>query len=318
MSNLSQEKVLVTGTSGFIGSATARRLKQAEVPVVATARAPSKILEQELELPVSQLDVMQGIPDLKGIRTIVHAASPNDIRSRDDDGAIPLAVMGTRALIDRAAEQGVERFIFLSTIQVYGTELTGNVDETTPHKCETIYGLNHYLGEEVCRHYAIARGMNVVSLRPSNVYGVPPVSTVDRWTLVPMCFVREAWENGTLTLKSSGKQLRNFVSIDEVTDVIVRLLDTFPTGYSVINAGSSWRANIATIAEMVAEIWLRETGQMLPIDIQSDQPLSGNDFHYVSRAFPSALTPGESRQKMIQVIEGLIRLLTTNKQKESL
>jgi len=300
--------VLVTGASGFIGSALVRRLVQNDASVTATARGRLDVLTAELGVTVSHLDVMQELPSFDGIGTVVHCASPNDIMSRESDGAIPLAVMGTKRLLEHAAKHGVKRFIFLSTIQVFGTELSGTVDEATPVNCETLYGLNHYLGEEVCRFYAQTTDMDVVVLRPSNVYGVPTVSTVDRWTLVPMCFVREGAETGSVKLRSSGKQVRNFVSMDEVVDVICHVLAGFPAGFSIVNAASAWRSTIAEVAAMVGDVWQREAGKALDIQILSDQPENPGTFDYVSRVVPPILTPAESHKRMIQVIEGLIRL----------
>jgi len=312
LSMMADEKVLVTGASGFIGSACILRLKQAGIPMVATTRSPSPKLEMELGIPVSRLNVMEELPVFDGVHTVIHAATPNDIRSKEADGAIPLAVMGTHNLIDHAAKSGVKRFIFLSTIQVYGTELFGEVDETTPQRCETLYGLNHYLGEEVCRHYALSKGMDVVILRPSNVYGVPLVSTVDRWTLVPMCFVKEAQEEGSITLRSSGKQMRNFVSLDEVTDVILRVLQDFPKGYTIINAGSHWHCSILEVAQMVAEKSKEKEHREIAIRIMSKVPEIANKFCYQSDRFPSSFSVQESRHHMKTVIKNLFAINKIN------
>jgi nucleoside-diphosphate-sugar epimerase len=308
MSNIRPQKVLVTGASGFIGSAVVRHLAQAGVDVVATARTPSTTLEAELGMPVVLLDVMQELLPFDGVQTLVHCATPNDIQSRATDGGLPLGVVGTHRLLEHAVSQGVRNIIYLSTLQVYGTELTGDIDETTPVACESMYGLNHYLGEEVCRFYAQQYGLNIVALRPSNVYGVPCVSTVNRDTLVPMCFVREARETGRVQLRSSGKQLRNFVSTDEVAGVISNLLDNFPKGFTHINATSDWHVCIAEIAAMTGRAW--QAVKNVPLDIQllSDKPETPEAFTVSSRYVSPLMTKQASRQKMADVIKELIEI----------
>jgi len=299
---------LVTGASGFIGSAVVRRLTEAGRPVVATARGNLDALSQQLAVPVTMLDVMGDLPALDGVATVIHCATPNDIQSREGDAGLPLAVSGTRRLLAHAAEQGVRRVVFLSTLQVYGTELSGAITEDTPVRCENLYGLNHYLGEEVCRFYAETAGMDIVALRPSNVYGVPLVSTVDRWTLVPMCFVREAVETGAVTLRSSGRQRRNFVSTEEVAGVIADLIADFPPGFSIVNAASDWTASIAEIAAMVEQVWRRTRSDRIALRVLSDRPEHGNDFTVETRLATRRPTPAQSRRRMEETIEGLIEL----------
>ena len=311
MSRPGASHVLVTGASGFIGGELVRTLLRRGVRVTATARRPTAALEAQLGTDVRALDLAEPLPPFDGVDTVVHCATPNDIVSRAADGGIPLAVMGTRTLLDHALAHGVARLVFLSTLQVYGTELTGRIDEDTPARCETPYGLNHFLGEEICRFYAQTTPLDVVALRPANVYGVPASDAVDRWTLVPMCFVREAFERGALTLRSSGRQRRNFVSTGEVADEIGSLVDDFPPGYTVRIAASDWYASIVDIAAITAECWRRERGEDLPIRVLSDEPVQAGTFTLSSRSPCPRLLPEASRERMTEVIATLIRTYKT-------
>ena len=229
---MNSDHILVTGSSGFIGSAVVRSLIASGRLVRPTSRRSVDELTNEFGLPVIRFDVIEDIDSknevFNGVKTLIHCATPNDIQSREADGGIPLAVSGTFRLLEEAVRHGIKRIIFLSTLQVYGTELKGFVDELSPINCESVYGLNHYLGEEICRLAARLHGIDIVVLRPSNVYGIPCVSTVSRSTLVPMCFIAEALNKGSLTIRSSGLQRRNFVSLYEVSEIIEKILDKFP------------------------------------------------------------------------------------------
>ncbi|MDG1286925.1 MAG: NAD(P)-dependent oxidoreductase [Rickettsiales bacterium] len=303
---MSRGKILVTGASGFIGSALVKRLVKEKKDVIPTARRRIDLLSQELGVTFSELNVMGELPDFDGIETIIHCATPNDIQSRENDGGVPLAVMGTRRLLEQAAKQGVRRVVYLSTLQVYGTELQGGVDETTPVSCETPYALNHYLGEEVCRYMAQTTKLDIVALRPSNVYGVPSVSTVNRETLVPMCFVKEALATGKVCLRSSGRQLRNFISTDEVAAIITQLIDDFPQGYTIVNAASDWETRICDIANIVGQAWRDVKKTPLEIQVLSDQPEKPEIFTVTSRHISPQLSKEASRQRMADVIKSLI------------
>lgn len=307
---MTAKPVLVTGASGFIGSALIMHLIQIGVPVIATARSRTGMLAEELGLPVGELDVMGDLSvaaDLFGeADTLVHCATPNDIQSKGEDGGLALSVTGTYRLIEHAVRHGLRRIVYLSTLQVYGTELEGVVTEATPVQCETPYGLNHYLGEEVCRLAALRHGIDAVVLRPSNVYGVPSVSTVSRSTLVPMCFVKDALAKGAVELRSSGLQRRNFVSTSEVAEIIGALIGEIPKGYTVVNAVSDWHASIVDIARMLQKIWRETQGESLALRILSDDPATGNEFAATSNFIPPRWTRAQSQHHMSEVITALI------------
>lgn len=307
---MSGGRILVTGASGFIGSAVVRHLLSTERPVTATARRATDTLTRELGTPVLPLDITSDLQAqaaaFEGADTLVHCATPNDIQSRAKDGGMTLAVTGTFRLIEEAVRRGVTRVVYLSTLQVYGTELQGYVDESTPVRCESPYALNHYLGEEVCRLAAHRHGIDVVALRPSNVYGVPSVSTVTRSTLVPMCFIKDALTNGAVELRSSGRQRRNFVSTDEVAENIGALLGTFPEGYCVVNAVSAWHECIVDIARMVEAVWHTTRNDRIDLRILSDAPAEPNDFTVTSTMLAPRLTKDQSRSRMAGVIGNLI------------
>jgi UDP-glucose 4-epimerase len=304
------KRVLITGTSGFIGSRLAIRAAQAGHEVVATARRTSPELESALGMPVRSWDVLDGgtAPGAFEADALFHCATANDILSRDFTAGVSLSVNGTQNVLDLAVKNGIRNVVFFSTLQVYGTELEGAITEATPPHCESPYGLNHLLGEEVCRFYASKHSLNIVLLRPANVYGVPDARTVERSTLVPMCFVKTA-RQGSIVLQSSGRQQRNFISTDEVADVCLHLLENFPADVEVINAGSNWLVSIHELAQMVAAEQQRRSGTPLGVEILSRQPERGNVFSLESRV--SFLRPSaeDSRERMRAVIQGLFDFL---------
>ena len=201
-------KVLVTGASGLIGSRIIRTLAERGMDVVGTARSSSEKLCQELGVPVRQLDVLSPHSNaLAGLQAecLIHCATANDIVSKVPAHGMNLTVNGTWNVLELARTLGISRFIFFSTFQVFGTELSGIVDESRPPCCESAYGLNHWFGEEVCRMFASKYPMDIAAVRPSNVYGAPLASSVHRESLVPTCFVQSAIRSGEIVLQSSGR-----------------------------------------------------------------------------------------------------------------
>lgn len=284
MKKKKQKKLYITGISGFIGSRLAKRCAEAGHHVIGISRRNCPELSRELGIEVIKADLLdRSSIKLDFADTVIHCATSNDIISRDFHDGVSLSVFGTRNLLDATCAAGIQEFIFFSTAQVYGTELHGQVSIQTATRCETPYALNHLFGEELCKMYSTRNdGLNCIALRPSNIYGVPEVSTVNRCTLVPICFVDEAIKNKTINLRSSGMQTRNFVSTDEVCDDVIRLLDDFPLGFTTINSGSNWCTSILEIARIVEEVYLRKYGAKIDINIMNDYPKNPNIFKYES------------------------------------
>jgi UDP-glucose 4-epimerase len=274
-------KVLVTGASGLIGSRIIRTLFEQGVDVIGTVRSPSQKLPQELGVPVRQLDVLRPHSNtLAGIQAecLIHCATANDIVSKVPANGMNLTVNGTWNVLELARTLGISRVIFFSTFQVFGTELSGIVDENRPPCCESAYGLNHWFGEEVCRMFASKHPMAIAAVRPSNVYGAPATSTVHRESSVPTCFVQSAIRSGDIVLHSSGQQRRNFISTQEVANGCAYLVDNLSQGFEIINLCSAYNASIRDIAQLTAEVFAQRFDRPLPIHIRSASPRCGNEF----------------------------------------
>jgi len=308
-------RVLITGSGGLIGSRLAIRCREAGHEVIATAHRSSPELVHALGLPeVVPFDVLDpNVADFALDADIIfHCATANDIVSRDFQAGVDLSIHGTRHVLEFALRRGIRRVVFFSTLQVYGTELQGDITESTPACCESAYALNHFFGEEVCRFYAYKHGLDIVLMRPANVIGVPDAPTVQRSTLVPMCLVKEALTTGKIVMRSSGRQTRNFVRSDQVADACLRLCQTFPSGVTVINAGSQWHASIAEMVELVADVFQERTGTKLILEFQSDLPAQGNEFrlhsslnHDCESADASASTARGMIQRLFEYFHAL-------------
>ena len=175
---MSNNVVLVTGATGFVGCPLAHGLLSVFQEVVAVVRKRSNRLLNEIK----QLEVGNSLvsrdwsSEMKGVDVIVHLAARVHVMSENADD--PLAefravnTFATLNLARQAAEADVQRFIFISSIKVNG-ELTDDVpflpeDVFTP---TDPYGLSKYEAEQGLLALAKETGMEVVIIRPPLVYG---------------------------------------------------------------------------------------------------------------------------------------------------
>lgn len=308
--------VLITGSTGFIGSHIAQHLQNAGCHVIASGRnATKRLTNSHPGCELMDWDVCsEQLPRWTGnVDAIIHTATPNDILSKDFRAGCELSIFGTERVMAFAKEYRVPKLVFLSTFQVYGQELSGSIDESSQIKCLNPYALNHYFGEEVLRSASHQPGGPATCvLRLANIFGCPGSETVNRWTLVPMCFCKTAVEHGELVLLSSGRQRRNFLSLDAFASIIQALVDeNWPDNFFSLNAASDATFSIREIAEMTAEVYQTCYDKPLPIRIERNTPKESNQFQVDLTRLHTIITPQsrDIRWEMTNAIRGIFAQL---------
>jgi nucleoside-diphosphate-sugar epimerase len=276
-------KFFITGANGFIGSYLCNYLLKNGHQVFASSR---KFLP-EIKTVLSGAEFIEAdvlSPEFEKIKIdadcIIHLAASNDIVSKNLSRGIELSVAGTVNALKLAVNNNIPKFIFYSTLQVYGTELSGNYDEQTPVKPENDYAMNHLFGEMYVEQYSRKFGLKTLVARPSNIYGRFLSPQINRWTLVPGCLIKEGIENGTITLLSSGNQNRNFISLEQLSYYTEKVAINMDKQYDNVNFVSDDFKRIVDVAISTQEILKNDFGKEVELIIKSDQPQKSNPFSF--------------------------------------
>jgi nucleoside-diphosphate-sugar epimerase len=164
---MTSSRTLVTGASGFIGGRVVERLAlrggtevRAMIRDWSRAARVARFAVDVTVGDVTNLDDVQAA--MRGVTHVVHCAYTDDPQ---------VIVEGTRNLLTASLAAEVERFVFLSTAEVYGPDVNGTIDESTlATPSGRAYADAKIDAERLCRSFA-QRGLPVTILRPSIVYG---------------------------------------------------------------------------------------------------------------------------------------------------
>ncbi|WP_030548440.1 dTDP-glucose 4,6-dehydratase [Streptomyces albus] len=219
-----EETTLVTGGAGFIGSHFVKRLLRREdvarVTVLDALTYAGHIENLGEAFLSPKLAFVQGsildailVDELVQRHTaVVHFAAESHVdRSFYEAGNFLAAnVLGTHTLLDAAARFGVDKFVHVSTDEVYGPLETGAATEDFPLRPTVPYAASKAASDLVALSYFHTYGVPVCVTRSSNNYG--PCQHPEK--IIPL-FVTNLLKSRPLTLHGDGRHVRNWLHVED-------------------------------------------------------------------------------------------------------
>jgi UDP-glucose 4-epimerase len=247
-------KVCVTGGSGFIGSHVLDKLAAAGHEAVNLDLRPSPYGHPTV---IADLCDGQAVREaLTGCDAVVHLAAIADVDWVAKDPALTdhVNVRGTQSLLDAARELGVQRFVYASTIWVYGDASDPEaVDEETPLGLpKHFYTATKIAGEMYCASYGELYGLEHTILR----FGIP-YGPRSRPTAVVAAFTAKALRGEPLTIAGDGTQSRRFVYVEDLAEGVVAALAPQAANriYNLVGReNTSIRAIARTIRDVIGDV----------------------------------------------------------------
>ena len=258
-------RVAITGATGFVGHALVKRLAQ-EPDCIPLALTRSESNNQVRGVQYNSVGELSQDTDwraaLQGIGTVVHAAAR--VHVMRDTAVNPLDefrrinVAGTLNLARQAADTGVGRFVFLSSIKVNGEETPVG----KPFRADDIpapvdaYSISKWEAEQGLMAVARETSMEVVCIRPPLVYG-PGVKA----NFLSMM----RWLNKGIPLPLGAiHNKRGFVALDNLVDLIVTCLDHPAAANQIFLAGDGEDLSTTELLQRMASA-LGRPARLLPV-----------------------------------------------------
>ena len=228
------DKILVTGSAGFIGSNVIKKLSNYEV--VTNHNDSGRIDLQNID-QVMKLD---------SVDTVIHLAGKIPWRELSSNEFSDNNIKCTQNILEYSGKKNVKKIIYVSSY-IYGKPKYCPVDEDHPVNPHTAYAESKYLAEKECIDYCKRSNLDLIILRPFNVYG-------------------ESMRSGFLISNlinavRSGKKLdivnkdskRDFLHVDDFVELILKTID-YNSKLEIFNVGSGLSYSFEDIITKIEKI----------------------------------------------------------------
>ena len=257
-----RKRVLVTGGAGFISSNFIRHL---------LARTPYDVVSLDALTYAGNLENLADVlgherlsfvhgdirdADLVGkvvaeVDVIVNAAAESHVEKSIEQGGsefVTTNVVGTQILLDAIRRTPVERFILISSSEVYGTAEYAPMDEQHPLNARSPYAATKAGGDRLAYSYFVTYGLPIVIVRPFNNYGPRqhPEKVVPR-------FVTQALTGEPLTIHGDGHASRDWLYVVDDAEAIVAVIeaDLGALAGEVVNVATGVDISVNEVADAV-------------------------------------------------------------------
>jgi dTDP-glucose 4,6-dehydratase len=277
-----RKRVLVTGGAGFISSNVIRHLLEATPYDVVSLDAltyagnlenlADVMSHERLAFVHGDIRNAELVAEIVAeVDVIVNAAAESHVEKSIREGAsefVTTNVEGTQILLDAVREASVERFVLISSSEVYGTAESDPMDEEHPLNPRSPYAATKAGADRLAYSYFVTYGLPIVILRPFNNYGPR-----QHWEKVVPRFVTSALSGEALTVHGDGHASRDWLYVEDDAAAIVAAIeaDLDAVAGEVINVATGVDVTVDQIADLVLDLLGKPPSLKLNIDERPGQ-----------------------------------------------
>jgi UDP-glucose 4-epimerase len=259
-----KNKILVTGSSGFIGRKVIEHLMRngSKTLSLDVVRSSSNGKVNFLLADILDLPAIDRILFENDCETIIHLVGLPHIGSCEKDPylSFQLNVLSVQNVLEAMRKNDTKKIVFASSAAVYGYSSVTPVKESDRSNPSTIYGYHKLIAEEIIRSYCASYGLSYVILRLFNVYGGDPHSGKDVISL----FIKSALRGESIVVKGL-KKFRDFIHVDDVAEAFGKAA-TGNVVNEVVNIGTGKTMTLNEVAEITRKAFPSITAKYIKAD----------------------------------------------------
>lgn len=273
-------RVLVTGSSGFLGREVVHQLTTAGHEVVALTRRrivePSQIQSVSADLTDAR-SLLEAIAEAGPLDAVCHLAALTQARESKQD---PLSywdvnTAGTLRIVQAVARQATPaRVVLASTGAVYGTGQIRPIPEDTPLAATSPYGRSKAAAEALLGDAAAAGIVSGVVIRTFNLAGSSRgLPDTDTTRVIPAALAVATGDRDSFGVNGTGDTVREYTHVSDVARAyLIAVEHPVQDGFAVYNVGSGHGSSVLDVLDAVRAV----TGHDIPVDHRPahDEPAS--------------------------------------------
>lgn len=234
-------KILVTGANGFVGSFLCKALKELNHEVIELKSSDGNIILNETWNKIPATDI------------VIHLAAKTFVPDswKNPELFLQTNTLGTVLALEYCRKHGA-RMVFISSY-LYGNPASLPINELAPLSIPNPYALSKKAAEDYCRFYADSYKINMVIIRPFNLYGFRQSNNF----LIPE-IILQVLNSKEVRVKDLDPK-RDYIYITDFIDAIIRCIDSHR--FEIFNIGSGESFSVGEIIQMIQNI----CGTQLPV-----------------------------------------------------
>lgn len=260
--NWKGRKVLITGITGFVGGALAKRLVKEGANVVGLTSSKKKIPDGDFlskvnlyEGDVRDADLLRNIVSYNEVEYIYHLAAYAIVRNsaKDPVSTYDVNVMGTVAILEAARQFGkCKKVVTSSSDKAYGDHEELPYTEKHALLAKNTYDASKACADIIGRAYLHSYGIPVSVVRCSNIYGPGDLNTT---RLIPNTIRRLQSGQAPQVFSDVDSMEREFIFIDDVVDAYLRIGETPSTeNTAAFNVGGNGPLQVGFVIDRISKL----------------------------------------------------------------